>query len=328
MKILSRAILAAGLVTIAYLLWRLDPASVWGRISVVGWGFALILPFQLFDHMLNALGWRFSFGAEDARRVPFWRLVAARIGGDGVNYLTPSGTIAGEFVRPALLGDVAPESVRNASVVVAKFAQALGQLAFILVGLVFVLLGRLHLLDGRELVLSVCGTMLAIAIIALALAVFTSAGGLADRLTKRSPRLAVLREDMRGYLKRHPGRFMAATIFFMLGFAWGGLEVLLIAHFMRLSVSPLKALAVEVLSNLADSLLFFVPAKIGTQEATKTAIFRVLGYNAAAGLAFGLIRHIREFVWAAGGFAYYAVTRRPGSKDGSLPPPELRARAG
>ncbi len=320
MKILQRLILAGGVITIVLLLWRLHPELVWSQISAVGWGFLFILPFQIFDHMLNAQGWRFAFSASDAGAVPFWRLMKARIAGDGVNYLTPSGTIAGELIRPAMLGDVATKSARNCSVVVAKFAQALGQMAFILVGLVFVVLGRMNFLEGREMTLSLCGTVLAIGIIALSLYILTSSADWAERLWRRSPRVASLREPMRDYLLAHPGRFMASTICFMLGFAWGGLEVLLVCYFMGVAISPLKALAVEVLSNIIDSLMFFVPAKVGTQEAGKTAIFKLLGYRASVGLAFGLVRHLREFLWACGGFALYAFNKARG-----LPPqPEAR----
>jgi hypothetical protein len=312
MKLLQRFILLAGFATMALLLWRFKPATIWAQISQVGaLGFLAILPFQICDHLLNALGWRFAFSAEDAIGVPFWRLVKVRIAGDGVNYLTPSGTIAGELVRPALLGDAAPAAVKNYSVAVAKFAQALAQMAFILVGLIFVLLGHLNILEGRELALSLAGTCLAMGIIGLALYVLTASGGWAVRLWRKFPNVGALREQMREYLMAHPGRFLLSTVCFMLGYAWGGAEVLLICYFMGLSMSPLAALAVEVFSNIVDSIMFFVPAKVGTQEAGKTAIFKLLGYRASQGLAFGLIRHTREIIWASGGFLYYALNRNP-----------------
>lgn len=318
MKLLQRLILAGGLATMVLLFWRLDPALVWAQVSQVGLlGLLAIVPFQIFDHLLNALGWRFAFSARDAVGLPFGRLVKVRIAGDGVNYLTPSGTIAGELVRPAMLGDAAPDDVKNCSVAVAKFAQALAQMAFILVGLVFVVLGRLNIIAGRELLLSLAGTTLAIGIIGAALYVLTSSGAWAERLWGRFPKVGVLREQMRDYLKEHPGRFLASTFCFMLGYAWGGAEVMLICWFMGLRLDPVEALAVEVFSNIVDSLMFFVPAKLGTQEAGKTAIFRVLGYRASVGLAFGLIRHTRELLWASAGFLMYALSEKERARSRS-----------
>jgi hypothetical protein len=95
----------------------------------------------------------------------------------------------------------------------------------------------------------------------------------------------------------------------MIGFAWGAWEVLVICYFLGLRLDILTALSVEVLSVVVDSICIMVPAKIGTQEAGKTAIFAGLGMSASLGLAFGLVRHMRELAWAGAGFLLYAWDR-------------------
>jgi hypothetical protein len=65
-----------------------------------------------------------------------------------------------------------------------------------------------------------------------------------------------------------------------------------------------------MLAVFLDGIFFAVPGKAGTQEATKAAIFGALGYNPQTGLAFGLVRHIREIVWATAGFSLYYFKRR------------------
>lgn len=316
MKTLERLVLAAGLATMGWLLWKFNPAAVWTQVSGVGLGFAVILPFQIFDHALNALGWRFAFSRRDSSGIPFRTLVKIRIAGDGVNYLTPSGTIAGEFIRPGMLGDLKSAEVKNASVVVAKFAQALGQALFILLGILFVLQGRLNFLQGRQRLLGIGGALLVIALVGLALYMLT--GPAPGLLPQSNGKLTAIRGQMRLYLKAHPGRFALSTLFFMGGYAWGAFEVFLICRFMGMSVPLLTAFAVEVLSNIIDSLMFMVPAKVGTQEAGKTAIFHALGYPASQGLAFGLIRHVREIIWAGAGFLIYALSR-PKASPRALP---------
>jgi glycosyltransferase 2 family protein len=320
-KALRLLILAAGLATLGVLLWKLDVRVVWGHVSQVGWGIIPILAFQIADHALNALGWRFAFAREHAARAPFWRLVKVRIAGDGVNYLTPSGQIAGELVRPAMLGDVLPEDVKNSSVLAAKVAQALAQAVFIQVGLLFVLLGKLKVVEGREMWLSLAGTLLVVAFVALAIYATTATKGPWERWLSSRPAISGMRDQMRGYMRKHPGRFMLSTLFFILGYAWGMIEILLICHFMGLHLGALKALAVETLSNVVDSVMFMVPAKVGTQEAGKVVIFKALGYPASAGLALGLIRHLREIVWASAGLVIYALNRpkEPGRPARSQP---------
>jgi hypothetical protein len=66
------------------------------------------------------------------------------------------------------------------------------------------------------------------------------------------------------------------------------------------------AFSIEFLSNLIDALAFWVPAKIGTQEAGKTAIFAGLGLPPEMGFTLGVIRHVRELTWAGLGLGLYA----------------------
>ena len=75
-------------------------------------------------------------------------------------------------------------------------------------------------------------------------------------------------------------------------------------------VDARTALLIEVLSNAADMMFFMVPAKAGTQEAGKTVIFHWLGLGARTGLAFGIVRHLRELLWAALGVALYGMEMR------------------
>ncbi len=305
-------VLLAGGLTFVYLLWTFDPAKVWADLRGFGWAFVVVIPFQLFDHMVNAYGWRLSFPADVAHRARFWDLVKVRIAGDGVNYLTPSGNIAGEFVRPAMLGGDLPMDVKITSVFTAKAAQAAGQALFILLGLAYVLLGKISTFEPAKLFWGAAGVLVILG--GVTFCVWALAHRPPEWLQTRFPKVVAATAPVRGqlkeYLSRHPGRMAASTVAFMLGYAWGALEIWLIAHFMGLDLPLSSALAIEFLSNLIDAMAFMVPAKIGTQEAGKAAIFAGLGLPPAAGFTLGLIRHVRELVWAGGGLALYAAHER------------------
>lgn len=309
-KLLKRLILAGGLLTLAGLLWKFDPKLVWAELSSFGWAFLIVIPFQAFDHAINALGWRFAFPPALSAGIPLWRLVLARVAGDGVNYLTPSANLAGEFVRPTMLGPVAPEEAKITSVVLAKLTQALGQAVFIISGLLLVVQGKLDILGPQQRLIGAGTAALTGGAVLLAFWVVTHKGPLGDRFWKLAAKLGSIRGPLRDYVERHPGRLALSIVFFALGFAWGALEVLLVCHFLGLNLDLRTALAIEVLSNVVDSLMFMVPAKIGTQEAGKTLIFAGLGLPPRLGLAFGLIRHIRELAWAGTGFALFALRQR------------------
>src|SRR3989338_6708331 len=261
--IIERLILAAGFSTMAFLIWRFDPGTVWAQISSVGWGLLIILVMQIFDHMLNALGWRFAFSAQDARDIPLRLLLKGRIAGDGVNYLTPSASIAGELIRPGMLGDIKSSDVKNSSVVIAKFSQALGQALFILLGAAVLAYCGLNFLPWTHSLLAAAAAALIIIAVAAALYLLTSHGKRGDLLWKSGAALGALRGQMRLYLRRHPGRFAASALLFCAGYAGGAVEAFIICYFMGMPVSPLTALLIEALSNIIYSLLFMVPAKAG-----------------------------------------------------------------
>jgi hypothetical protein len=310
MRYFERIVLAVGFITLAALVWKFDPGTVWALVSGVGWGFLVILPMQLCDHILNAVGWRYAFAARDAAQAPFWRLVRVRVAGDGVNYLTPSATIAGEIVRPGLLGGELPAQTRNSSVVVAKVTQSLGQALFAMVGLLILLPLRLGFLSGKQVWAGLVVSASIIALVGLGLAALCARRRDESYAWRLREPFSGLRDQTARYLRENPGRFALSATFFLLGFAWGAWEVLVICWFLDIPMDLVTALSVEVLSVLVDSIFIMVPAKIGTQEAGKTAIFAGLGLSAGKGLAFGLVRHIRELAWAAFGFALYAWDRR------------------
>lgn len=318
MKWLERLVMALGLLVLLWLIWKLDARAVWTHISVIGWGFLLIFGQQIFDHVINAWGWKFSFSPTDAQTVVFSRLVTARIIGDGVNYLTPSATIAGEMVRPALVQGDLPWERKVASVVVARFTQSLGQAFFIMLGLAFMVFHARHepatpIMEFIRRWFFVPMSVLAALCAAIAVyAVITwhrkrSGGAEPGPLPSSWGRI---KSDIRDYFLGYPGRFILSVLFFTAGYLWGAVETYLICYYMGLSPSVTLAVSIEVLSSVIDGLFFMVPAKIGTQEAGKTAIFTSLGLPAAQGFALGLVRHVREVAWAGLGLALYAAVKR------------------
>jgi hypothetical protein len=311
-KHFTRVVLVLGAVTFLYLLWSFDPRRVWDQLVGFGWGFAVILPFQIFDHMLNATGWKLAFPPESAGGARFWDLVRVRIAGDGVNYLTPSANIAGEFVRPGMLDSRLPSEVKTTSVLVAKVTQTVGQAFFILSGVGYLLHAHLFDFPGREATLGAFGVggILFGLVLGVTLLLMEPPAWFRRRFPGFVERSAPVRVLLASYLRRHPGRLLGSIVFFMLGYAWGAAEVWLICRFLGLRIGAETALSIEFLSNLVDALAFWVPAKLGTQEGGKTAIFAGLGLRPATGFAVGLIRHVREVCWAGLGLSLYAAHQR------------------
>lgn len=318
MKKAQSAVIGVAVAMLLALLWKVDARAVWTHASQVGWGLTLIIAQEIGAHVFNALGWRFAFYPRAAGAYSFLKLIHLRVSGDGVNYLTPSATIAGEFMRANWLGSEAGLEDRYSSVAVAKLTQGLGQALFVIVGLALLADGRIPLKHAgavRALAAAVGAGLIALALFAGWRArrplSAISAGAAGETGTEaphpsslgwRSALKAVPAQCLE-FFRDHPGRLAASTCCFSLGFAWGAFEAYWICVFLGVPVSIKTAILIEVLSNMIDGMLFMVPAKIGTQEAGKTAIFTALALPPSAGFAFGVIRHIRELTWAAGGLA-------------------------
>lgn len=295
-----------------YLLWSFGPGRVWELFRGFGWGFAVILPVYYTDHILNATGWRLAFTPTQAAQVSFWELVRVRIAGDGVNYLTPSATIAGELVRPGMLRSSLPHDAKVASVVVAKAAQAAAQGLFVLLGLIYLINAQVYDFKAGQAGWAAAGISAMLCGVALGVALLAARPP--QRLTARFPaafaKLEPVRRGLREFLGRHPLRLIGSIFFFMLGYAWGAAEMWLICQLLGFPIGAETALCIEFLSTLVDAFAFMVPAKIGTQEAGKAVIFKGLGLAADVGFTTGLIRHTRELLWAALGLGLYAAQQR------------------
>ena len=90
-----------------FLVARLGADNILANLRMVGWGILLIIAAEILAFLANTLGWRVAFPRQGV--VPsFGQLLLARIAGDGVNYLTPTATMGGEFVRVRMLQGQAP----------------------------------------------------------------------------------------------------------------------------------------------------------------------------------------------------------------------------
>ena len=306
LRLLDRGLLVVGLALFVGLLHHIGTRAVLENLRVAGWGIAAICLQELLAFGANTLGWWFAFPSPRPS-ISFVRLLAVRMAGDSINYLTPTATLGGEFVRVRLLRDRVATTAAVASVAIARVGQTVGQIAFIMVGLwlvidEIVLPPALH----RGLLLLV-GVMVAAAVLLVVLQrrgafapllrVLQSAG-----LARVSPglerQLQRLDQMIAAFHATGGWAFACSSVCFFLGWAAGVLEVYLILFFLQVPVTVERALTIEVLSTMLDALLFFMPGTVGTQEGGKVLIFSVLGLDAAKGLSMGILRRIRQLVWA------------------------------
>jgi glycosyltransferase 2 family protein len=289
-----------GALGLVVLLWRIDLNAVKLSLLHVGWGMTLVLGQEIVAHVLNAWGWRFAFTREAARHFPLSELIRLRVAGDAINYLTPTATIGGEVARTALLSDASGVETRAVSVIIAKTSQTLAQGFFTAAGLALVAAEWITL--GRGFLPWVGVGLLAVTLVAFRLK--PRLGGMAMAWWR------ALGPNLTGFIREHPGRVALSILMFTTAYAWGAFEVYWICRSLGTPVAVGTALTIEVLSITIDGLFFMVPAKIGTQETGKVVVFAALGLSPSLGLAFGIVRHVRELLWACAGVLLYCAAIR------------------
>ena len=305
----EKIIFVVGMVAFVLVAYKMPWTSIEWAVRSVGLGFILIFAQEMVAHLFNTLGWWTAFLPEHREVVPsFWRLLRLRIAGDGVHYLMPSAVVAGEVAKASMIGKSHPVSTRVSSLVVSKVTQLVAFALIFFVSLFLIFRGRVSFesIDG--------GLGAGIALLSLML-LCVVALELRRRWLKGSSQagesaVSMINQDARKFMGEHPGLFLLSVFFFAVAYLWGAFEAYWIAYFLGLPITIETALIIEILSTTVDGIFFMVPAKAGTQEIGKTAIFAALGLPKTTGFAFGLIRHAREILWAVAGLGLFYSERR------------------
>lgn len=334
MKLFEKVALIAGVLILGLLVYRIGPGALWAQISELSWGFLLVLGLHGVTVFVNTLGWRLTLPPE-RRSIPIASLAGMLIVGEAVNALTPAAVVGGDLMRISLLARRVPLETAVSSVGQAAMAQFISQVLFILAGVPL----ALTMLSNRGLRAGLL-TLSAVLLLAVALVLYLggSREGLA-RIRRRLEKIAWFRarwtaptsrwrsfaEETLGGLRSRPRDFAGAVGFSFLAWLLGIVEVFLILHFLRAPVGWATALVIEVLSVAIEGVLFFVPAKIGTQEGGKHLIFLALGLDTVKGVALGFIRRLRGIVWAAAGLVVLG-TFQAGPKQPQATPSDASPR--
>jgi glycosyltransferase 2 family protein len=285
------------------------PRAILASIQQLSWRLAVVVLFPaVLVGILDALGWHYAF---DKDTVPFRRLFWARVAGEAFNMTT--GPVGGEGVKVWLVRRYLPLAEGFSSVVIAKTTITIAQVLFLLLGIVLtwdlgsgppVIVGLRVLL-----VLEVVG--LCVFVVAQTRGLFARGGRLLRWFGLPSPRgLERVDESLIAFYRTRRGRFALSIAFHFGAWLLGSLESYLILQFLGLPVSLLMATVIETFGASIRFATFVIPASVGALEGGFAAIFASLGLGSAAGVAFTLVRRIREASWILAGLVAFVVARQ------------------
>jgi uncharacterized protein (TIRG00374 family) len=307
---------AGGLALFVAIFSRVGWPAIVSNLSAIGAWFFLLVGLYLFAQIAFCLGWWIVIDPlPPLSRFP--RLFGVYLAGDTVNYLSP-GSFAGEPLKARLLAGTLPSRSALASVTIYKHADMVAQWFFVLAG-VGVTLWHFPLPPAARWAavagLAGLGALLGL----LTWAVFRGTyGPIVARLSrwKRVEAYAArwteaarkVDASIRAFYAEHHGRYFAAVGWNLVGWCGGLLETYIVLRLLTHSEGWWTAFAVETLAMALNTMLLWVPARAGSAEGVRVAVFVLLGLPAAQGAAYSLARRARELAWILPG-ALYLVTR-------------------
>jgi uncharacterized protein (TIRG00374 family) len=312
MRTVKALFLILGAALLGVLVYRVGIGSILETLQrLTWWQFALVcLPYTLVM-AADTLGWRFAFARD---RASFGRLYGARMAGEALNVVTAIGAIGGEAAKAWLVRRQVTYEESVPSVVIAKTTITIAQSMFLLLGLGL----AWRTLPAERDILRVMTWLLVIEILAVGGFVSVQVSGLVARGGRLLKTVGVIADtayaetldrSLRGYYRSDWRRLALSLGFHLLGWLLGVLDALVILWALGLPVPVSTAIIIEAFGSGVRFATFLVPANLGPSEAANAGAFAVLGFGAAAGLAFSFVRRARQAVWVSMGIVVLIAMR-------------------
>ena len=294
-----------GIVGLCLSAWLLESYGV-GRIldllNHAGWfGILTVVAFHLVQILFSALGWYVIAGPTEPRPGLRTYMVMRWIR-EGVNNLLPVGQIGGEFVVARLLQRAGMQLAAAIAGTVADLTmEMVTQILFTLFGLLLLL----HSVDGGSDITGYVISGLVIAALVAVSFVGSQWLGLASGIEKGLMRLGrsfgwSATANVTGLHEaliscyRSPSRLAWASLWQMISWLLGGVEVCLALHFLGHDVGIVPGLIIESLGQALKAVGFAVPGALGVQEGGYIVICRIFGLSPEMAIALSLMKRLRE----------------------------------
>ncbi len=307
-KIFKFVFIILGCLLFAWVLQKVDLASVLDLMRKFGSGFIWIIFIYGIVIWWDTLSWKYAFKPAEAKTFPITSLFKIRTIGESFNALTPLGTLGGEPVKAQLLKDHHGLGFKQglASQVVGRTTLLISLIFFFIPG-VYLLLHSSSI-SSQFIKISLTALTIFSTLIFLFL-IFQITGGLGKFSNFLSKLFKINSEDgflsqfitldqmMSSYYQKHSKEFWASISYGFLGWVTGILELYVTTRFLGMELSIQKLWLIEALTQLIRVCSFFIPLSFGAQEGGLIWIFKSMGMSVDLGLTVSLVRRVRELVW-------------------------------
>ena len=296
--------LFAGLAVAISLIWVIGFESIYLSIAAAGFGgLGLLCCYALVPLVLSATAWSRLLPIE--QRIRFSHFFVARLIGDSIAdlplYLAVGGMAA--TARAMIQRQMLP-AYAAASVAVDATTQAMGQVAFLVLGTVLGLIRFYQVADAALMEDAIVAALL----FAMLIVLQKRDGNFIRRVASYLFSTIEIDASFRGAIYElyasHERMALSAALHLV---AWiaTGIGTFMAFRLMGGSISVWDAIALESLNCTICSLAAFVPAAVGVQEAGYAVLALIFGLPVELGVAVSLLKRAREIVIGAPTLLYW-----------------------
>jgi uncharacterized protein (TIRG00374 family) len=318
------ALAVAGLALFVGLVHGVGRAQLADDLRRFGWSLVAVVALELLVDACNTAAWRRTLPPDAP--VGYWLLYWVRQAGVAINQLTPTATVGGEIAKTMLLRPRLPTATTAASLVAARMSYALGQAILVLLGL-SVILTRTR--ATPDLGIAMIGAFTA-TVVGVGAFVWLQRRGVFGPAIARARRLGIARtfvdrlhaggvaldRQLAAYYRNRPYDFGASVLWHVVGQLVSLAQLWFILTALGVPTGLTTCLAIEAFAVVIDSATFFVPGRLGVQEAGRVVAFTTFGLDASTGLAVAIIVRLTQLLVAGVGMAAFGAL--------SLAPPKPR----
>ncbi|HEX4912853.1 MAG TPA: lysylphosphatidylglycerol synthase domain-containing protein [Vicinamibacterales bacterium] len=318
-QLVTSVALGLGVALFASTLWHVDFDALTGMAGRLGAALPVVLVLSGIWHLARTWSWAACFA--EPLPVSFGSLARVRLAAEAFSYVTVRG-VAGEPLKVMMLSGRI-DSRRAAAAV------ALERVSYLIITTAIV--GVCAVAAAASLPLAI-GWFRIYSGFAIVAAVIVGASVLVARgrgvylnamfdLLHRATRGRLGGGGIAGFLKAtehhivdlvrgHPHRLARLVLADLICFVAMALEVWVVSRAVGVSLTMSASVAVETFSRVASFASAFVPAGIGTSEASNIAGMTAVGVP-SVGLALAAARRVRGLFWAGIGFLVYPKRLTP-----------------
>jgi len=302
-KILQKKIsvylfLFIGLAILAWLIYSIDWNILRTSFTMVGYDIFYVFFIAIIWITCNVA----CLNVLSAGKIPFLYLMYTQITGDAYNAITPFGGLGGVPVKIKHLTKYINFHEASETVIRDQLMHTLSGIMMTAI-LSIVAIFVLPLEDAYIIPFLITGIAFSVISVLFTLLIFSEKPGkLLEKLLKKVKMVSDYRSN-----PIETTTFLKALGFKMLGRVLSIVELWIIFLLLNFSPNFLDLITVMTMLTVSSSVMFIFPQGIGVHEASITGAFKILGYSAAMGLSFGLIRRARSLFWVLFGIVLHLV---------------------